>query len=155
AHARLDAGGQFAEREIAAEVAQLVVDGLEAVEVEEDDRQRPAVALRARQLAVEELQHVALVVDLGQGVDDGETVNFLVIFGLDVAAGEKAIDAVADAKIIAVVELADGNAQVVDEGAVGALQIDGVIAVDARLDAGVAARDGVIVDANVAVVAAA
>ena len=128
---------------------------LEAVDVEHDQRQRPAVAGRARQLAVEELQQVALVVDVGQGVDDGQAVDFLVVLGLDVAAGQEAVDAVADAQVIAVLELADGGRHVVDEGAVGALQIDGVVAVGAGLDAGVAARDGMVVDADVAVVAAA
>src|SRR5262249_21952488 len=118
AHARLDAGRQLAEHEIAAEVAHLVVDRLEAVEVEHDDGQRPAVALRARQLPVEELQQITLVVDLGQSVDDGEAVDLLVIFGLDVAAGEEAIDAIADTKIVAVLELANGGGHVVDEGAV-------------------------------------
>ena len=128
---------------------------LEAVQVEHDQRQRPVVARRPRQLAVEELQQVALVVDVGQGVDDGQAIDFLVVLRLDVAAGQEAVDAVADAQVIAVLELADRGGHVVDEGAVGALQIDGVIAVGPGLDAGVAARDGMIVDADVAVVAAA
>src|SRR5262249_55495503 len=40
------------------------------------------------------------------------------------------------------------------EGAVGALQVHRVVAVGARLDAGVSARDRVVVDADIAVVAA-
>ena len=91
--------------------------------------------------------------DVGQGVDDREAIDFLVIFVLDVAAHEEAIDAVADAQIIAVLELVHGSGHVVDEGAVGALQIDGVIAVDAGLNAGVPARHGMIVDADVAIAA--
>jgi len=71
------------------------------------------------------------------------------------AASEEAIDAVADAQIIAVSQFADGSRSVVDEGAVGTLQIDGIIAVGAGLDTSMAARYRMIVDANVAVVAAA
>ncbi len=154
ADAALDAGGDLAEGEIAAEVAEVVVDRLEAVDVEHHQRQRPAVAGRAGDLAVEELHHVALVVRVGQGVDDGEPIDLLVILRLDVAAGEVAIDAVADAQVVAVLQLADGGGHVVDEGAVGALQVDGVVAVRPRLNPSVAARDGVVVDADVTVVAA-
>ena len=126
---------------------------LEAVDVDHDQRQRPAIAAGAGQLAVEKLEEVALVVDVGQGVDDGQAIDFLVILALDVAAREEAIDAVADAQIIAVLELVHRGRHVVDEGAVGALQIDGVVAVGAGLDAGMAARDGMVVDADVAIAA--
>ena len=66
----LHASSHLAEREVAAQVAQLVVDLLETVEVEQHQRQRPAIARRTSQLAVEELQQVALVEDLGKCVDD-------------------------------------------------------------------------------------
>jgi len=155
ADAALDAGSQLAEREVAAQVAQLVVDALETIQVEHDQRQRPAVTGRARQLPVQELQQVALVVDVGQGVDDGQAVDFLVVLRLDVAAGQEAIDAVSDPQVVAVLELADRRGNVVDEGAVGALQIDRVVAVRPGLDTGVAARYGMVVNADVAVVAAA
>src|SRR5262249_21726948 len=93
--------------------------------------------------------------DLRQAVDDRQPVDFLVVIGLDVAAGQEAVDAVAHPQVVAVLELAHRGRRVVDEGAVGALQVDGVVAVGARLDAGVAAGDGVVVDADVRVVAAA
>ena len=111
---------------------------------------------RPDQLAVEELRQVALVVDLGQAVEDREPVDLLVVLGLDVAAGQEAVDAVADAQVVAVLEQ-PGSVEllVVDERAVGALQVADVVASSVRLDAGVAARDGVVVDADVAVVAAA
>src|SRR5262249_6080206 len=155
ADARLDAGGQLAERVVAAQVAQVVVDRLEVVQVHHDHRQRPAVPGRAGQLAVEELQQVALVVDVGQGVDDRQPVDLLVVLGLDVAAGEVAVDAVADAQVVAVFEPGAQGRRVVDEGAVGALQVSDVVAVGAGLDAGVAARHRVVVDAQVAVAGAA
>src|SRR5262249_6819626 len=44
---------------------------------------------------------------------------------------------------------------VVDEGAVGALQVHGVIAVGPRLNAGVPARDGMVVDSDFTVATAA
>ena len=77
-------------------MAQLVVDRLEPVDVEQDDRQRPLVPGRAGQFAVQEFDQVALVVDLREAVDDRQAVDFFVVLGLDVAAGEEAEDAVAD-----------------------------------------------------------
>ena len=68
------------------------------------ERQRPLVPGGAGQLAVEEFEQVPLVVDLRQGVDDRQPVDLLVILGFDVAAGEEAVDAVADPEVIAVVE---------------------------------------------------
>ena len=44
---------------------------LEPVDVEEDDRQRPALALRAAQLAIERLLHVPTVEEPGERVPDG------------------------------------------------------------------------------------
>ena len=59
---------------------------------------------RSGQLAVEELEQVALVVDLREAVDDRQPVDLLVVLRLDVAAGEEAVDAVADPQIVAVGE---------------------------------------------------
>src|SRR5262249_57683078 len=84
----------------------------------------------------------------------GEPVDLLVVLSLDVAAGQVAVDAVAHPQVVPVLELADGRRHVVDEGAVGALEVHGVVAVRPGLDAGVAARDRVAVDADVAAVAA-
>src|SRR5262249_46398782 len=77
------------------------------------------------------------------------------VFGLDIAAHEEAVDAVADAEVVAILELVHGGGHVGDGGAVGALQVDGVVAIGAGLNAGVAARHGGIGDADLAVVGAA
>src|SRR5205823_1609333 len=81
---------------------------LETIDVEEDQRQRAMVPRRAGQLAVEELHQVALVVDAGEGIDDGQAIDFFMVFRFDVAAGKEAIHTVADAQIIAVLHRAHG-----------------------------------------------
>ena len=132
-----------------------VVDGLEAIDVELGQLQGPMIAGGARQLAVEEFHQIALVMDFREGVDDRQTIDLFVVFGLDVAAGEKAINAIADAQVIAIFELAHGRRCIVDKGAVGALQVDGIVAVGSREDAGVAAGYGMVLDLQVAVIVAA
>src|SRR5439155_20397694 len=95
---------QLPQCEVAAEVAEVVVDRLEKVDVEEDEGQRPLVPGRSGQLAVDELEQVALVVDLRQAVDDRQPINLFVILRFDVAAREEAVNAVADAEVVAVRE---------------------------------------------------
>src|SRR5947209_4401932 len=51
AQGRADRGAQLAQRVVAGQVAKPVVDRLEVVDVEQDQRQRPAVPARAGQLA--------------------------------------------------------------------------------------------------------
>ena len=91
------------------------------------------------------------MVHAGEAVDDREAVNLLVILGLDVAAGEIAKDPVADAKVVAILELVHGGRAIVDEGAVGALQVHGVMAIEARVNADVPARDRRVVNLQIAV----
>ena len=61
----------------AGQVPVLVVDALEAVQVEEDDRERDAVALAALDLAPDVEVQVARVEELGQVVGDGELLGAL------------------------------------------------------------------------------
>ena len=61
-----------------------VVDRLEVIEVEEDQRQRPLVAARTLELALQLLVELALVEDLGQAVADGQLIERLVVGVLDV-----------------------------------------------------------------------
>jgi hypothetical protein len=74
---------------VAREAAERVVDLLEVVEVEEDEGHRATVALRARDLALERLQEVALVEDLREPVGGRELVDRLVVAALDVVAREE------------------------------------------------------------------
>ena len=76
----------LAQHVVAGEVAVLVVDRLEVIDVEHQQRQRPAVARAARDLALEELEEVALVVGAGQGVHDRHLVDLFVVARLDAGA---------------------------------------------------------------------
>ncbi len=93
--------------------------------------------------------------DFGKGVDDGQAIDFLVIIRLDIAAAQEAVDAIADAQVIAVFQAAFRGRHVVDKGAVHTLQIDGIVGVAAKLDADMAARHRVVVNENIAFIAAA
>ncbi len=57
---------------VARQVADAVVDGLEVVEVDDQERQPPVVALRAERLAAKRLVEVALVEEAGERVRLGE-----------------------------------------------------------------------------------
>ena len=61
----------------ARQVAVRVVDALEAVQVQEDDRERDAVALAALDLAADVDVQVARVEELGEVVGDGELLRAL------------------------------------------------------------------------------
>ena len=67
-----DAVGRLGQDAVAGEVADAVVDRLEVVEVEDDERQAAAVALGAGDLAGERLVEVAAVVQAGERVEIGE-----------------------------------------------------------------------------------
>ena len=140
---------QFPQAIVPSQMSVLIVEGLEMVDIEHNDREGPAVPRRASQLPIQELQQIAFIVRFRQGVNNRQAINFLVVFRFQVAAGQEAIDAVAHPQIVAVLQAIHGHLLVVDEGAVGALQIDGVIAVGAGLNPGMAARHGVIVDVDV------
>ena len=81
--------GHLLEHEVAAEVAVGVVDPLELVEVEDDQRQRPPVAHGARELALDLLVVLPLVVDLGQAVARHQLVDRQVVGVLDVLLVEE------------------------------------------------------------------
>src|SRR6185295_10662841 len=70
-----EGGGQVAEHLVPHLVAVGLVDVLEVVEVEEEQRQRVVVALGAAELLAEAVLEVAVVVDGGEPVGDGETVE--------------------------------------------------------------------------------
>ena len=64
--------GDAGERGVPDEVVEPVVDPLEVVEVEDDEREPAAVAARARHLALERLLEVARVVEPRPRVEVGE-----------------------------------------------------------------------------------
>ena len=77
----LDALGGLGQHCVAGEVADPVVDRLEVVEVEDDQRQAPPIAVRAGDLACQRLVEVAPVVESREGVEVGQ------LLGLAEAAG--------------------------------------------------------------------
>ena len=134
---------------VAGEVAEAVVDALEVVDVEHDQRQVAAVAQRAPDLALERLDEVAPVEDLREAVDRGEPVDLLVVRVLDVVAGEELEDAAADLDEVAVAQHVLVDHLVVDVGAVGrphVAQHDRVAGVD---DLAVVARHRFLIDLDV------
>ena len=124
------------------------------VDIEEDDRQGPVVPRRAVDLALEVVHQVALVVQAGQGIEDRQPVQLLVVIGLDIAAGQEAVQAVADPEVVAIGQRGLFRGRVVDEGPVGAFQVRGQITVDVQVEPRVAARDREIMDGDVTVIAA-
>jgi len=104
-------------------MAVLVVHGLEVVDVEEHERERLTAPRMPGELALEELEQMALVVQTGQSVEDRQLVELIVVGGLDVGPGEELLDGVADAQLVAVPERLAHHALVVDEAAVGAAEI--------------------------------
>ncbi len=129
----------------------LVVDLLEVIDVEHDQRQRPLVTRAARDLAVERLEEVALVVGLRETIDDGHAVDLFVVRRLDVRADEELEDRVADLEQVAVAQAILRDLFVVHVAAVGRAEIfhgpAGALARDLR----VAARHGIAIDLDVAV----
>src|SRR5262249_7608476 len=141
ANAGFDAGSQFPQRKVSTKVAESVIDRLESVNIEQDQRQGAAISGRASQLPVEKLGQITFVRDIGQLVDNDEAIDLLVVLGLEVITGEKAVDAIADAKVITVAKFTVRHRHVIDESSVRALQIDNVVTVFALLDACVAPRN--------------
>ncbi len=75
AQGRLHARGAGDQQGVAHAMAVLVVDGLEAVEVEEDDGQRPLLALALRQRLLQPVQQQDPVGQAGQGVEMGDVLE--------------------------------------------------------------------------------
>ena len=102
ADALLDDARELLQHEVAREVAVDVVDLLEVVDVEHDERQIARVAARADDLLLERLEQVALHVRLRETIDDGHPVDLFVVLRLDVLPGEELEDGRADLDAVAV-----------------------------------------------------
>jgi len=102
----------------------IVIDHLEVIDVEEDQGKRASVSLGSSDLALQKLEQKALVVDLGEPVDDREPIDFFVVEALDVAAAEELEDRTADFHVIATAKRQLLNhLGVVEIGAIGGFQI--------------------------------
>ena len=145
----LDDRRQLLEHVVAGEVAEAVVDRLEAIDVEQDQRQLATIALGARHFAVELLEEIAAVEHLRQTVDGGEAIDLLVVGVLDVAAREELEDGAADLDEVAVAQHVLVDELIVDVGAVGRAEVaqdDRLAGVD---DLGVVARHRLLIDLHV------
>src|SRR5262245_40794 len=112
--------------------------------------------LRADHFAFQELGQIPVVVNLRQPVEDREPVNLLVVFRFNVAAGQIAVKAVPDAQVVAVLEKPRVvELFVVDERAVGAVLVADVVPFLSWLNQRVPTGDGVVVQADVALLATA
>jgi len=79
--------GEFPENEVPTEMAERIVDRLELVDIEHEDRKRSGVSLGADDFAFEEFRQVALVMNPRETIEDGQPVNLLVVLGFDVPTG--------------------------------------------------------------------
>src|SRR5262249_24268988 len=119
AHLAPHAPGQLLEHMVTGQVAMLVVDALEMVDVEHDQRKRTPVATAPGQLAVQVLHEIALVISLGQTIDDGHSVDLFEVSLLDRAARQEFADGGADLEQVAVAQGLLVHGVVADIGAVG------------------------------------
>jgi hypothetical protein len=78
-----ESGGSSAKDIVAAWVAVLVVDFLEAVKVEDDEAERGTVAVGAVQFLFEGLGEEAAVIEAGERIGDGVALKFLEVVVLD------------------------------------------------------------------------
>jgi len=128
-------------------VPELVVDALEVVNVEHDDTERPLVPSRTHALALENLEQVALVVDLGEPIHNCHPVNFLVILRFGISSAKKFQDCRANFNPVTVVEQLLANDKLfIQVRAIRRVQINDVPTGPTLLEAGVPTRHGVTVE---------
>src|SRR5438067_865087 len=104
---------------------------------------------RPGKLVVQEFKHVSAVREAGQWI--AKEFAFIIFDVIDLGSGKITVDMITDANVVAVDQFVAESRLIVDEGAVGALQVDQCVSVDARLNARVVTRDGRVIDANVAI----
>ena len=99
---------------------------------------------RARQLAVEELEKIALVVDLREAVHDRHAIDFLVVLRLRVSAGEVLEDGRPNLDTVVGPQLRlFRNLRFVDVRPIRGSVVHGVPATAPRFEEGVSTRNGV------------
>jgi hypothetical protein len=126
-----------------------IVDALEVVQVEQHEAEWVAVALAARELALDRLLEVAAIVQLCETIQGHQAIDLFVILRLDVVAGQELEHRAADANLIAVSQEPLADRHLVDEGAVGRVEIAQHPAPCAAHHAGVVAGDVVDVELHV------
>src|SRR5690606_23201592 len=104
-----------------------VVEPLEVVDVEEEQREGAAMAKTANHLLFQVLDEVTAVVGPRQHVRDGEAAKLLQVGGLHVALAQQFVDDLPDLEAVAHFDpcrLVDWEAPAVEPGAVGRPQVE-------------------------------
>jgi len=115
----LDVLGELHQHLVAGEVAVGVVDLLEVIDVEQDQRQRGPVPRGERELDADAILEVLLVEDLRQPVAERGVVHLpLEVFFEAVVVRELEDRRLADLDLVTIVEQLAADAHAVDEGAV-------------------------------------
>jgi hypothetical protein len=148
---RLDHLGELTQERVPGNVAEAVVDALEMVDVEDQERQGPRVARTAVDLPLERLVEVTAVVELGEAIDRHQPIDLFVVARLDVVAEHELEDGPPDLQPVTVDERVLAHVQIVDVRAVGRAEVGHAVASVTRArDAGVMSADAVLVDGEVA-----
>ena len=105
------------------------------------------------EFTVKILEQITLVRYFGEGIENGQPMDFLVILRLDIAAGQEAEEVPTATEIVPVIERSGAYANVIDKGAVGAVKIDDDETFSFGLDACMAARQGHIIERDRALAA--
>ena len=140
ADAIADQSGCAFEDVITGEVAVGVVEFFEEVDIHEDQAEVSIVSACAAKFAFEAIEEVAFVVDGGESVGGGESVEFFVVDVFEVIAAEEFKDDLANFDAIAVTEGCFVDQDVIDVGAVGAAHIADEKLIAAKEHLGVIAR---------------
>ena len=79
-----------------------VIDGLEEIDVENHQRERPVVTVTPGHFTLECVFEVAAIEDLGEAIDGREPVHFVVVRRFEIVAGDELENRAADLDEIAV-----------------------------------------------------
>jgi len=144
ANAPTHEGAELLQHRVARDVPVGVVDALEVIDVEHDERQLAPVPLGPGDLAREGLVEGALVARLRERVAHHEAVDLLVVAGLHVVAGHVLQDGAPDLDLRAVGQLHLADGRVVDERPVRGPEVLHVAAAGAKEEPRVLSADAVL-----------
>src|SRR6056297_1496894 len=116
--------GQLPQRAVASQMAELVIDLLEMIDIQQRKGQRLSVAAASlANLVLHHADQLSSVVETCQRVANGVFVQFKVVVGLDVARSDEFEHRAAHAHLIAVGKRCLIDANPVEHGAVGRVQV--------------------------------
>ena len=144
-------GTELPQNGVARQVAERVVDMLEVVDVEHQERERALVALGACDLFIQHLIEIPLVVQLGEAVGRHQPIDLLVVLDLDVITYDELQNRAADFQLVAVPEATLlFDEVIVDVRSIGRVEVANAEHALVEPEAAVVARDALLVDLNFA-----